>query len=326
MKHQDQMQAAAGSAEPRLLNITRRAALERLSAGLLLAMGLWPGAGAARGESTSSRFRFIVVNDLHYMSPECGAWLEGVVRQMKQEQPEFCLAAGDLTEHGQREHLAAIRDILQGLGVPAYVQIGNHDYLEGSAGFTAPPATRPVYAPSDARQQRQRPVRGVQTSSFSPGDRRFYEEIFPGRLNYWFEHRGWQFVGLDSTEGLFYERTEIQPSTFQWLDVRLRKLETAKPTVIFTHFPLGAGVRYRPSNADDLLDRFRPFNLQVVFCGHFHGFTERQMGQTTLTTNKCCALKRGNHDGTREKGYFVCTAADGRLTRRFVECKVPTKG
>ena len=118
-----------------------------------------------------------------------------------------------------------------------------------------------------------------------------------------------------------YEKTSIQPATLQWLDDYLPRLNPRRPTVVFTHFPLGDGVNYRPQNADELLDRFRDFNLQAVFCGHYHGFTERTSGQAILTTNRCCSLKRGNHDGTKPKGYFACEAAEGKLTRTFVEYK-----
>ena len=41
----------------------------------------------------------------------------------------------------------------------------------------------------------------------------------------------------------------------------------------------------------------------------------------TVTTNRCCALKRNNHDGTKQKGYFVCEVMEGVLVRRFVEYK-----
>jgi hypothetical protein len=107
------------------------------------------------------------------------------------------------------------------------------------------------------------------------------------------------------------------------VDDHLPKLDKLKPMVILTHFPLGANVKYRPANADDLLDRFREFNLRAVFDGHWHGFTERTRGATVLTTNRCCSLKRDNHDGTKEKGYFVCDAKDGQITRKFVEYKSP---
>lgn len=268
------------------MNITRREALERLSASTLLAAGLWPGALAARTLAPDRPFRFIVVNDAHYLSPECGHFLEGIVRKMNADQPEFCIMAGDLTEKGRREDHGAMRTILKGLDCPYFTVIGNHDY--------------------------------------TPPDRnRYYKYFFPRRLNYWFEHRGWQFVGLDTSEGTKYEKTNVQADTLQWLDGNLRKLDRKRPTVVFTHFPMGAGVRYRPLNADAMLDRFRDFNLKKIYCGHFHGFTEKPALNTIAYTNRCCALKRNNHDGTKEKGYFLCEAADGGVETRFVPVDVP---
>jgi predicted phosphodiesterase len=266
------------------LPLTRREALQRLGSGALLTLGLWPGALRASNESPSGSFRFLVINDTHCMSAECGPYLEGVVAQMKQADAEFCLHAGDLTEKGERDYLEQVKDIFSVLPGRMYPVIGNHDYL-------------------------------TQT------DRKAYTQAFPLRLNYYFSHRGWQFVGLDTSDGLRYEKTEIQPATFRWLDEYLPRLNRRKPTVILTHFPLGEGVKYRPKNADALLDRFREFNLQAVFCGHYHSFTERKAGNAILTTNRCCALKRTNHDGTKEKGYFVCEAKEGEITRTFVEYK-----
>ena len=75
----------------------------------------------------------------------------------------------------------------------------------------------------------------------------------------------------------------------------------------------------RPLNADALLERFKPFNLQAVFSGHFHGFTERQVGDAILTTNRCCSAWRANHDFSKEKGWFSCLARNGRITREFVQ-------
>jgi len=264
--------------------ISRRLALERLSAGTLLALGLWPGALRANNETPSDSFRFIAVNDTHCMSKECGPYLEGVVAQMQQAKTEFCLHIGDLTEKGERQHHETVKDIFSVLPGALYPVLGNHDYV-------------------------------TQT------DQRTYTQTFPLRTNYYFHHRGWQFVGLDTTDGLRYEKTAIQPATFDWLRDYLPRLNKRKPTVVFTHFPLGAGVNYRPSNADALLDRFRDFNLQAVFNGHYHSFTERQSAGVIITTNRCCALKRNNHDGTKQKGYFVCEAKDGRVSRTFVEYK-----
>jgi 3',5'-cyclic AMP phosphodiesterase CpdA len=265
--------------------MTRRAALERLSGGVLLSLGLWPGASRARDVDSGS-FRFLVVNDLHFMSPECGVWLEKLMRQMKSHAGvEFCLVAGDVTEHGKLEHHGAVRELLSTLDMPTHVVVGNHDY--------------------DAAEKSRKP----------------YDKVFRKQINYSFEHRGWQFIGLDTSEGLKFENTRIQPDTFRWVDETLFNLNKHRPTVVFTHFPVGAGVRYRPLNADELLEPFKPFNLQAIFSGHYHAFTERNWQHAIVTTNRCCALKRGNHDGTKEKGYFLCTAADGKISREFVEFK-----
>jgi 3',5'-cyclic AMP phosphodiesterase CpdA len=191
---------------------------------------------------------------------------------------------GDLAEHGTSSELGPMRDILHSLRMDFHAVIGNHDYR-------------------------------------SDTDRSVWDRIFPGSLNHQFEHRGWQIVGLDSSDGTRWQNTRVQPGTLNWLDGQLPKLNPAAPTVLFTHFPLGALVPMRPLNADDLLARFQEFNLVAVFDGHFHGFTERKSGRTTLTTNRCCAISRDNHDGTPEKGYFLCAAKDGQIQRRFIEVK-----
>ena len=258
----------------------------RLSAGALLSLGLWPGCARFAGNGWGGAFSFVALNDTHYQSPQCGPWFERVAQSIKslQPQPEFCLVVGDLSDHGTAAELGAMRDALRSFELSFHTVIGNHDYA-------------------------------------GPTDRQPYDALFPRQLNYHFEHRGWRFIGLDTTEGTKYEQTHIQPPTLQWLDATLPKLDRAQPTVLFTHFPLGDGVRMRPLNADAVLARLLEFNLVAVFNGHFHGFTERVAGRTVLTTNRCCAISRDNHDGTKERGYFHCTASAGGIQREFIEVK-----
>jgi 3',5'-cyclic AMP phosphodiesterase CpdA len=262
-----------------------RRELLRWSAGSLLLTGLWPGRVAA-GEIASDDFFFTVVNDTHYTDLGCGPWFEQVIRQMRKhkETIDFCLLVGDLAEDGKTEQLAPVRDLFDGLGKPTYVVIGNHDYLT---------------------QQ----------------DRKSYEDLFPKRMNYQFEHGGWQFIGLDSSDGQKAKDTEVQPATLRWLDDNLPKFDRRRPTILFTHFPLGPLTPARPKNAEKVLDRFKEHNLVAVFNGHFHGFTERKVGKTILTTNRCCSFRRQNHDRTKEKGYFLCQAKEGAIQRSFVEVK-----
>ena len=263
-------------------DFTRRDLL-RLSGGALLSLGLWPGRLRANN-STADDATFLAVNDLHFRDADCAPWFEEAVAAMKASAPqaEFCLLAGDLAEDGALDQLAGVRDAFRGLRIPVYCAIGNHDYSGDK-------------------------------------DRRSYEEAFPGQINYAFEHRGWQFVGLDTTVGLAWKDTTISSTTLNWLNENLPKLDKRKPVVLFTHFPLGAGVPMRPLNADELLDRFLEFNLSAVLCGHYHGLTERWFGKTTITTDRCCSRIRGNHDGSKEKGWFICKArGSGDVTRQFV--------
>ena len=266
------------------LQISRRKAVSRLAKLGLLTGVLGPAALRSLAAETKPEFKFIVVNDTHYMSEECGKYLAGLVKQMNAERPAFVLHAGDVTDKGEPAHLKAARKVFRGLDCAFHPVMGNHDWL-------------------------------------TPTSRKAYLTMFPLKLNYSFRHAGWQFIGLDTTEGQKYEKTSIQPETFEMLDDILGRLNRKKPTVVFTHFPLCEKVQMRPLNADDLLAKFKGWNVRAIFNGHYHAFTECEHDSTPITTNRCCALKRNNHDGTKEKGYFVCSVNAGKLARVFVEYK-----
>jgi 3',5'-cyclic AMP phosphodiesterase CpdA len=253
----------------------------RASPGALLAAGLWPGSLRA-AEPAGKDFSFLVVNDLHALDDKCHPWFEKVVETMKghREKPEFLMICGDLSEGGTAKQLDAVKGIFGAAKIPYHVVPGNHDYLK-------------------------------------TGERTHYDDLFPKQLNYRFDLHDWQFVALDSTEGTKAQGTAIGAETLEWIDGQLPKLDKKKPLVVFTHFPLADGVKMRPKNADDALKRFGEHNLRAAFGGHYHGFTEKKAGAAVLTTNRCCAFSVGNHDGTKEKGYFLVTVSDGVLKREF---------
>lgn len=273
----------------RVHQFTRRQALAG-SAAALLAGGLWPGWAKAQDADRGEDFTFICVNDLHYFNDRCTPFFQQMVKQMRcTEGAEFCLIVGDLAEDGTAKQMGAIHELLRGLKMPIHVVVGNHDY--------------------DGHD-----------------DRAAFEARFPHSINYQFEHRGWQFVALDTTQGRKASGTSVQRDTMQWLADRAPKLDQTRPTALFTHFPMGNWVPSRPVNADDVLSAFKPVNLRAVFNGHFHAFTERRRGKVVLTTDKCCSFHHANHDGSPEKGYFVCQAKDGDIQRTFVEVKLDGAG
>jgi 3',5'-cyclic AMP phosphodiesterase CpdA len=267
-----------------LPSTSSRRELLRRTAGTLLGFGLWPGAMRAAEAGLGGAFSFIAVNDLHYVDEKAGPFFERAFAHMKSDdpKPELCLVMGDLSEHGSRAELGGMRDLLGALGIPAYGVIGNHDF-----------ATKTDCTP--------------------------YRDIFPDPLNYHFEHQRWQIIGLDTTQGQNSSKTLIADTTLKWLDETLPKLDKKRPTIVMSHFPLGAGVTNRPLNADVVLERFLDYNLQAAFCGHWHGQSERTVRDAIVVTNRCCSFTAENHDGSKQKGFFRCQANQGRVTREFVE-------
>jgi hypothetical protein len=267
--------------------ISRRQALGRLAA--LFAAGLWPGALVkAGGVAKTEKISFVVANDFHHGGPECDGWFAGLFRQMTAHPGvEFGLALGDFADRGAKESLVAIARAAKEARLELYPTPGNHD--NDVALTTA-----------------------------------WYEEIFPGRLNYSFTRSGWQFVAIDTTQGKDWRDTQVSAATLQWLDDKLGRLDPRMPTILLTHFPLVAAVPMCPRNAEAVLARFLKFNLRAVFSGHHHGQTEHRIGQATLVTNVCCSRIGANHDGDLRKGYWLCQAGtDQSLTRQFVAFAPP---
>lgn len=256
------------------------------SAGAALAAGLWPGrnfADEAKGEN--GNFEFIAVNDLHFAdAKKCPPWFEKVFAAMRESSPaaEFVIVSGDLTQVNTDMEYGGIKELFPLLKVPVHVTLGNHDVTE-------------------------------------TGDRSKFDQFFPGARNYVVEHRGWQIFNLDSVENRAPEKTVIPKETIAWLADNLKKYDPKKPTIISTHFPLGAGHSRKPKNADAMVAPFKGFNVRHIFNGHWHGYSEMELlDGVKVTTNRCCSRYRRNSDGSPYKGWFVCSAKDGNVSRRFV--------
>ena len=224
------------------LPLTRREWL-RLSAGAgtLLSLGLWPGRLRGADAPATDNFTFIAVNDLHALEPACRPWFDETVRQMKTSAPNaaFCLLGGDFV---RRRHTRAI-DPDQGI------------------------FRRPWHLMSRRGRKSRLTVHRrivLRTSGFFRDKSTTRSTVTGGKSS-----------GSIPAKAKNLRRPESRPQLYAGSTSTCPKLDPARPTILFTHFPLGAGVFARPLNADDLLQRFHGVNLQAVFCGHYHGFTER---------------------------------------------------
>ena len=269
--------------------LSRRSAL-----GLLLTAGLWPGCVRLpqAGRAPGVPFTFAALNDLHHASAECDPWFEVIFAQVAKSSPEFVLLLGDLADRGDPTSFAAVRRLSAQVGAPIHAVPGNHD--------------------NDVEK--------------TPA---LFASAFSGTLNAHFNHAGWQFVGLDSTDGNAWRDTRVSDLNLSWLDRTLRTLDPSRPTVLFTHFPVAPDIRSKqgalltPINADAVLERLIAFNLRTVLSGHFHGITELPWARAQLVTGACCSRVRDNHDGTPTKGWWLChVSTDGAFRREFVPLTV----
>jgi len=263
------------------MSLSRRAFLLRAIGGAAALRA----AGRAAGADPPPSFGFVEFNDTHVRDARCVAFLKKAFAQINdlaaQGRADFAILAGDIATDGRPEEFALFQDAARTLRIPLHVVPGNHDHRgdDGSA----------------------------------------YDAAFPERRDYTFEHKGWRFIGFDSTDGAAWLSVSARPAAIAWLRKTLAGLNRTQPIIAFTHYPLGPHVRLRLRNADAVLGLFRGHALKLVLSGHFHGFTQRSWGTSVLVTNRCLAASRDNHDGSREKGFLACRVEGDRVRYQFVQ-------
>jgi len=236
-------------------------------------------------------FRIAVLNDLHHESSLCDAWFVRLFEQVVSNDPELILLLGDLAHRGELKSLATIRRLAEATGIPYRVVPGNHD--------------------KDVEQTVE-----------------IYERVFPNSRNYCFTHKGWQFIGLDTTDATDannWHSTRISRETLSWIEDALPTLHPDAPTALFTHFPLSQEIDYpfeqsmTPINAQGVLDLLmQRLNLRVALCGHFHGSTEHCYRSVPLSTCCCCSRFDHNFGDDPVKGWRLCEAhRDGDFNINF---------
>lgn len=109
--------------------------------------------------------------------------------------PAFLLQLGDFVSRGtERNYRRYLRLLDASAKVPVFHALGNHDR---------------------SRPNGRAANKGLYREAFGPAD-------------YHFDHRGWRFVALDSSD------YRLRPEQLAWLD---RTLDTPLRTVLFTHMP-----------------------------------------------------------------------------------------
>jgi len=118
-----------------------------------------------------------------------------------------------------------------------------------------------------------------------------YEKVFPGKLDYAFDHRGWHFVCLNANSG------RLEPETLEWLKADLSASQ-GRPSVVMLHRPLASdvlsdylaarlygGVHLTLENAAQARSLLQSHpDVRLVLSGHTHVAKEQRWGGTCYST------------------------------------------
>jgi 3',5'-cyclic AMP phosphodiesterase CpdA len=210
-------------------------------------------------------FRFLQINDVHYKGSTSQAgytdanlradWLfERIRKQDFFPRLDFVIVAGDLV-HGEgldglREELPMVREKLDGLGIPYYTVVGNHENVQREGD--------PVY------------------------EKPYCDAFGAGRLQYSFVHRGVEFVVLNNSGTACRRPQSVYDERSRGLD-RMLRANPRLPKLLFCHVPLisirGEAVlaksfgfqSYKMKEPEILeLVEARTSNVRAVLSGHLH--------------------------------------------------------
>ncbi len=217
-------------------------------------------------------FRFAVVSDLHVALPDT-VWqhpsrmhlvevgipaLEETLDRLSQENLDFLLVPGDMTQHGEAANHAWIADRFAQLPYPVYVIPGNHDI--------------PVLEKNEQSIAHHEFPHFYRLFGYEDPSRPYYtQQILPGV----------RLIGLNSStfdlDGKQIGR--MDDPQLAWLRETLAKSQDEVILVmihhnILEHLPNQAtqtlGQRYMLENAPELLSILRAHNVNLVFTGHLH--------------------------------------------------------
>lgn len=176
-------------------------------------------------------FKFAQITDTHVGGQTGEEDLRRTVSDLNQQKDiDFVILSGDVTEFGSDEELKLAKSILDELKLPLYVIPGNHD------------------------------------SNWSESGANSFRKVFGGET-FFFEHKGYQFVGTTSGPNMRMSPGQIPRENLVWLDsVFAANPNKDVPLISINHYPLDSSL----NNWYELVDRLHGRNIQFALCGHGH--------------------------------------------------------
>jgi 3',5'-cyclic AMP phosphodiesterase CpdA len=218
------------------------------------------------GAPAGGDFDFVHFTDCH-LQPELGG-ISGTrqcFRKISSLKPAFAIAGGDLVmdaDAGPKQRAESLyrsyAEVQRELRMPVHAVLGNHDVV----------GTQPDSGFAD-----EDPDMG----------KAWFEKQF-GRRYRSFDHKGWHFVLLDSiqTDAMRIFSGKIDAEQMRWLQADLAALAPKTPVIVTTHVPLVSAAMqivpdpwktastYLITNAPEVLEVLKPYNVKAVLQGHTH--------------------------------------------------------
>jgi 3',5'-cyclic AMP phosphodiesterase CpdA len=234
--------------------------------------------------------KFVVISDPHISIPQqkgvSDGFKLGLKTQMLTENTvaeinkitgiQFVLVAGDLTQDAEPWNIDSLRRILDGLKVPYFVTLGNHDLSLVPHEKKDQPVTLSKYTVAGAFIGK--------SGGMVPGMTYYAKEIAKDLV----------LVNLDSTRpqvfvpeaGLNDFGAAIDPAQMRWLEATLKKYQK-KTVVVLVHHNLvpwhegdktnhNAWRWFWMDNADEVKVLLKKYGVKAVFSGHHHISTRYQ--------------------------------------------------
>lgn len=260
--------------------------------------------------NAQERFSFAFLTDIHINVDPKSRSLEGfkqAIQRTETKGADFILTGGDNVDvdamkKDKKETAVSLyldyKAAADQSTLPFYYTIGNHDRYWGD---------------------------GAQGGTY--GEKLF--ESFFGKTYYSFEHKGWLFIVLNSTQicGGQYCVDSVQQ---QWLTDLLAETPSSQPIVVSTHvpflslyYPVLEG-RYTAAdtfvNQKEIFDMFGEYNLKLVLQGHQHLYEEIKVkGVQFITAGAVSAGWWGGAFHGTEEGFLLVQADGDAFTWEYVD-------
>jgi Icc protein len=262
-------------------------------------------------------FSFAFITDIH-IQPEKRA-VEGfqmAIDTINKLKPDFVITGGDLImdalaqTEGRADTLYNLYlETSRGINMPVYNTIGNHELFG-------------IYEKS-----------GIDPSHELYGEKMFENRI--GKRYYAFNHKGWRFYILDSVDET-EERSYygfIDQGQIDWLKQDLSTVDNTTPLAVSVHIPfitvqtqLSDGVLAPNSpglvitNANEVLELFRDYNLKLVLQGHLHFLEDIfTQGIHFITGGAVCAAWWNGPNHGMEEGFLLVRVSDDKVNWDYID-------